>query len=60
MEFHHMNGSGGLDRKTHGISQARLLTMISKGNYRGLVVLLCKNCHWAVTMEGTCPHESQL
>ena len=54
LEFHHVNSTGHVDRKTFGISQARLLTLISEGNYRGNIELLCRNCHHCVSTEGTC------
>ena len=54
LELHHSNSTGSVDRHNYGISQARLLTLVSAGNYRGKIELLCRNCHHSVSVGGVC------
>jgi len=51
LEFDHIDPRGGrIDRKTLGISQDKLLRIISKGNVDN-VQLLCASCHRIKTRE---------
>lgn len=52
LEFDHVSDTGNVDRKTLGLSQDKLVRQISKGNYRGLIQLLCANCHHIKSLEG--------